>query len=69
MSMMVKACVTFLIIAVFALFFAVPLVRMAIDNEEYKSKKWFAWTLLPLFVLFVLGAIGTVTFGILAIWI
>lgn len=69
MSMMVKVCVTFLIIAVFALFFAVPLVRMADDNEEYKSKKWFAWTLLPLFVLFILGAIGAVVFGILAIWI
>lgn len=68
MSMMVKACVTFLIIAVFALFFAVPLARMANDNEEYKSKKWFAWTLLLLFVLFLLGAIGAVAFGILAIW-
>lgn len=69
MSMMVKMCVTFLIIAVFALFFAVPLARMANDNEEYKSKKWFAWTLLLLFVLFLLGAIGAVMFGILAIWI
>lgn len=67
--MMVKACVTFLIIAVFSLFFGVPLVRMANNNEEYKSKKWFVWTLLLLFVLFVLGAIGAVTFGILAIWI
>lgn len=69
MSMIVKACVTFLIIAVFALFFAIPLARTANDNEEYKSKKWFAWTLLPLFVLFLLGAIGAVVFGILAIWI
>ena len=69
MSMMVKVCVTSLIIAVFALFFAVPLVRMANNNEEYKSKKWFAWTLLPLFVLFLLGVIGAVVFGILAIWI
>ncbi len=67
--MMVKGCVTFLIIALFAFFFAVPLVRMADNNEEYKSKKWFAWTLLPLFVLFILGAIGAVVFGILAIWI
>lgn len=66
--MMVKVCVTFLIIAVFALFFAVPLARMANDNEEYKSKKWFAWTLFPLFVLFILGTIGAAVFGILAIW-
>lgn len=67
--MMVKACFTFLIIAVSALFFAVPLVRMANDNEEYKSEKWFAWTLLLLFVLFLLGVIGAVVFGILVIWI
>ncbi len=69
MSMMAKACVTFLIIAVFALFWAVPLARMANDNEEYKSKEWFKWTIFLLFILFVLGAIGTVVFGILAIWI
>ena len=69
MSMMVKACVTFLIIAVFALFWAVPLARMANDDETYKSKKWFKWTMFWLFVLFVLGAIGAVAFGILAIWI
>lgn len=67
--MMAKACVTFLIIAVFALFWAVPLARMANDNEEYKSKEWFKWTIFLLFILFVLGAIGTVVFGILAIWI
>lgn len=68
-DMMVKACVTFLIIAVFALFFAVPLVRMANDNEEYKSKEWFKWAISLLFVLFVFGTIGAVVFGILAIWI
>lgn len=67
--MMVKVCVTSVIIAVFALFWAVPLARMANDDEKYKSKKWFQWTMFLLFVLFVLGAIGTVTFGILAIWI
>lgn len=67
--MMVKACVTFLIIAVFALFFGVPLARMANDNEEYKTKKWFAWPFLLLFALFVFGTIGAFVFGILAIWI
>lgn len=66
---MIKACITFLIIAVSALFFAVPLARMADDNEEYKSEKWFAWTLLLLFALFVFGTIGAIVFGILAIWI
>lgn len=66
---MIKACITSLIITVFALFFALPLARMATDNEEYKLKRWFQWTLVSLFVLFVLGAIGTVVFGILAIWI
>lgn len=67
--MIVKMCVTSLIIVGFALFFAMPLERMADDNEEYKSKKWFAWTLLLLHALFLIGAIGTVVFGILAIWI
>ena len=66
--MMIKACITSLIITVFALFFAFPLARMASDNEEYKLKRWFQWTLLIFFVLFVLGAISTVAFGILAIW-
>lgn len=66
--MIVKVCFTSLIIAVFALFWAVPLARMANDNEEYKSKEWFAWTLLLLFVLFLLGVIGAAVFGILAIW-
>ena len=42
---------------------------MANDNEEYKTKKWFAWSLLLLFVLFMLGTIGAIVFGILAIWI
>lgn len=69
MTMMVKACVTFLIIAVFALFWLLPLCSMARDNEEYKSKEWFKWATLLLFVLFVFGAIGAVVFGILAIWI
>lgn len=69
MTMMVKARVTFLIIAVFALFFGVPLARMANDNEEYKTKKWFAWPFLLLFALFVFGTIGAFVFGILAIWI
>ena len=67
--MMIKACITSLIITVFALFFASPLVRMASDNEEYLLKRWFQWTLLIFFVLFVLGAISTVAFGILAIWV
>lgn len=67
--MIIKLCVTSLIIAAFALFFAMPLARMADDNEEYKSKKWFEWTLLLLFTLFLLGSIGAVVFGILAIWI
>lgn len=67
--MMAKACVTSLIIVVFALFWLLPLCSMARDDEGYKSKKWFAWTLLLLFVLFLLGAIGAVVFGILAIWI
>lgn len=48
---------------------ALPLARMATDNEEYKLKRWFQWTLLIFFVLFVLGAISTVAFGILAIWV
>ena len=61
---MVKACVTFLIIAVFALFWLGPLTRMANDNEEYKTKKWFAWSLLLLFVLFVFGTIGAIVFEI-----
>lgn len=68
MSMMVKVCITSLIIAVFALFWAVPLARMANDNEEYKSKEWFAWTLFLFFALFMLGTIGACVFGILAIW-
>lgn len=67
--MMVKVCVTSLIIAVFALFWLVPLARMADDNEEYKTKKWFALSLLLLFALFVFGTIGAIVFGILAIWI
>lgn len=67
--MMIKACITSLIITVFVLFFALPLARMANDNKEYKSKRWFQWTLLIFFVLFVLGAISTVAFGILAIWV
>ena len=67
--MMIKAFITSLIIAVFALFWVVPLARMANDNEEYKTKKWFAWSLLLLFVLFVFGTIGAIVFGILAIWI
>lgn len=67
--MIVKACITSLIIAVFALFWLVPLCSMARDNEEYKSKEWFKWTLLLLFVLFLLGVIGAAVFGILAIWI
>lgn len=66
---MIKACITSLIITVFALFFALPLARMAIDNEEYKLKRWFQWTLLIFFVLHVLGIIGIVLFGILAIWV
>lgn len=69
MNMIIKVCVTFLIIAAFALFFAMPLAEMADDNEEYKVKKWFMWTLALLFVLFLLGLIGAVVFGILAIWI
>lgn len=69
MTMMVKVCVTSLIIAVFALFWLVPLARMANDNEEYKTKKRFAWSLLLLFALFVFGTIGAIVFGILAIWI
>ena len=67
--MMIKACITSLIITVFALSFALPLARMAIDNEEYKLKRWFQWTLFIFFVLFVLGAISTVALGILAIWV
>lgn len=67
--MMVKVCVTSLIIAVFVLFWLVPLARMANDNDEYKTKKWFAWSLLLLFALFVFGTIGAIVFGILAIWI
>lgn len=66
--MIAKACVTSLIIAGFALFWAVPLARMADDNKAYKSKGWFQWTISLLFVLFVLGAIGVVVFVILAIW-
>lgn len=66
--MMVKACFTSLIIVVFALFWAVPLARMANDDREYRSKEWLEWTLFLLFVLFALGTIGAVVFGILAIW-
>lgn len=66
--MMAKACVTSLIIVVFALFWAVPLARMANDNKEYRSKGWLEWALFLLFVLFVFGTIGAVVFGILAIW-
>lgn len=39
MSMMVKACVTFLIIAVFALFWLLSLCRKAIDNEPFDMKQ------------------------------
>lgn len=67
--MMIKACITSLIITVFVLFFALPLARMATDNEEYKLKRWFHWTLFIFFMLFVLGIIGIVLFGILAIWV
>lgn len=66
--MMVKACVTSLIIVVFALFWAMPLARMANADREYRSKEWLEWTLFLFFVLFALGTIGAVVFGILAIW-